>query len=164
MSAKVRYARSDDVSIAYVDLPGGPADVVLVSGFVTNVSKVDVIDTWIPHARRFARVVALDLRGHGLSEHRDAYRYADYEADLFALIDGLGLDLVGRAAGNLDQLAAVGLADIDVQRPRHHDGVQERPDRLGDRGLQRKRADREADAGHGSHQRGPAGRAPAPIA
>ena len=35
------------MSIAYVDLPGGPADVVLVSGFVTNVSKVDVIDTWI---------------------------------------------------------------------------------------------------------------------
>ena len=28
------------------------------------------------------RVVALDLRGHGLSEHRGSYRYADYETDL----------------------------------------------------------------------------------
>ena len=63
MGKRVRYARSGDVNIAYVELPGGPADVVMVSGFVTNVSKVDALDTCVPHASGFARIVALDKRG-----------------------------------------------------------------------------------------------------
>ena len=37
MGERVRYARSGDVSIAYVDFPGGPANVVYVDGFTSNV-------------------------------------------------------------------------------------------------------------------------------
>lgn len=55
------------------------------------------------------RVVALDFRGHGLSEHRDTYGYADYERDLFGLLDFLGLDgivVAGHSLGGYVALAA----------------------------------------------------------
>jgi pimeloyl-ACP methyl ester carboxylesterase len=50
------------------------------------------------------RVLALDLRGHGDSEHAipAAYRLADYAADLAALIEHLGLErvhLIGHSLG-----------------------------------------------------------------
>ena len=38
------------------------------------------------------RVIALDFRGHGLSDHADSYGYADYVSDLFSLLDRLELD------------------------------------------------------------------------
>lgn len=47
------------------------------------------------------RVVALDFRGHGLSEHADSYSYADYERDLFWLLDRLELDRVAVAGHSL---------------------------------------------------------------
>jgi pimeloyl-ACP methyl ester carboxylesterase len=55
------------------------------------------------------RVVALDLRGHGLSEHRDSYGYTDYERDLRELLDALGLEdvtVVGHSLGGYVALAA----------------------------------------------------------
>ncbi len=53
------------------------------------------------------RVISLDLRGHGLSEHRDSYSYADYEGDLLALIDGLGLGSVPVAGHSLGGYVAL---------------------------------------------------------
>ena len=53
------------------------------------------------------RVVALDFRGHGLSEHRDSYRYADYERDLLTLFDELGLDRVVVAGHSLGGYVAL---------------------------------------------------------
>ena len=55
------------------------------------------------------RVVALDFRGHGLSAHADSYRYADYEDDLFTLMDANGLDaapVVGHSLGGYVALSA----------------------------------------------------------
>jgi dipeptidyl aminopeptidase/acylaminoacyl peptidase len=40
------------------------------------------------------RIVALDFRGHGLSEHRDSYGYVHYERDLLSLLDALDLDQI----------------------------------------------------------------------
>jgi pimeloyl-ACP methyl ester carboxylesterase len=56
------------------------------------------------------RVVALDFRGHGLSEHRDSYRYGDYEGDLLALLDELGLDRVPVAGHSLGGYVALSMA------------------------------------------------------
>jgi esterase len=53
------------------------------------------------------RVIALDFRGHGLSEHRDSYRYADYESDLLSLVDELGLDRVTVAGHSLGGYVAL---------------------------------------------------------
>ncbi len=71
------------------------------------------------------RVVALDLRGHGFSEHRDSYEYADYDRDLAMLLDSLGLETVtvaGHSLGGYVGLAAAtrddrirGVVAIDVK-------------------------------------------------
>ncbi|MEQ1788630.1 MAG: adenylate/guanylate cyclase domain-containing protein [Acidimicrobiales bacterium] len=93
MGERVRYARSGDVSIAYVDFPGGPASVVYVDGFTTNVGISGAYETWLPDVSRFARVVNLDKRGVGLSER--SVGIADLETrmdDLRAVMDAVGLD------------------------------------------------------------------------
>jgi len=53
------------------------------------------------------RVVALDFRGHGLSEHSDSYRYEDYERDLLWLLDRLELDEVTIAGHSLGAYVAL---------------------------------------------------------
>ena len=53
------------------------------------------------------RVIALDFRGHGLSRHRDSYRYADYGDDLLSLIDELGLERVTVAGHSLGGYVAL---------------------------------------------------------
>lgn len=53
------------------------------------------------------RVIAPDFRGHGLSAHRDSYRYAEYEHDLFALLDRLGLAQVTVAGHSLGGYVAL---------------------------------------------------------
>jgi pimeloyl-ACP methyl ester carboxylesterase len=60
------------------------------------------------------RVVALDFRGHGLSEHRDSYLYGDYERDLLGLLDALDLDratVAGHSLGGYVALFAASRAD-----------------------------------------------------
>jgi pimeloyl-ACP methyl ester carboxylesterase len=64
---------------------------------------------WL-HVGRFldgVRVVALDFRGHGLSEHADSYGYADYEQDLVSLLDRLELDDVTVAGHSLGGYVAL---------------------------------------------------------
>lgn len=53
------------------------------------------------------RVIALDLRGHGLSEHGDSYGYADYERDLLSVLDEFGLERVSVAGHSLGGYVAL---------------------------------------------------------
>lgn len=60
------------------------------------------------------RVVALDFRGHGLSEHRESYGYADYEDDVTWLLDRLELDdvtVAGHSLGGYVGLLAASRSD-----------------------------------------------------
>jgi pimeloyl-ACP methyl ester carboxylesterase len=60
------------------------------------------------------RVVALDFRGHGLSEHGDSYGYADYERDVTWLLDRLELDdvtVAGHSLGGYVALFAASRSD-----------------------------------------------------
>jgi pimeloyl-ACP methyl ester carboxylesterase len=60
------------------------------------------------------RVVAVDLRGHGLSAHRDSYGYADYESDLLGVLDDLGLEgapVAGHSLGGYVALLAASRSD-----------------------------------------------------
>ncbi|HET8873940.1 MAG TPA: alpha/beta hydrolase [Gaiellaceae bacterium] len=53
------------------------------------------------------RSIALDFGGHGLRDHRDSYRYADYERDLLWLMDQLGLQHVTVAGHSLGGYVAL---------------------------------------------------------
>jgi pimeloyl-ACP methyl ester carboxylesterase len=59
------------------------------------------------------RAIALDFGGHGLSEHRDSYGYADYERDLVWLLDELGLERVTVAGHSLGGYVALLAATRD---------------------------------------------------
>lgn len=52
-------------------------------------------------------MIALDFGGHGLSEHRESYGYADYEHDLLWLLDELELDRVTIAGHSLGGYVAL---------------------------------------------------------
>jgi pimeloyl-ACP methyl ester carboxylesterase len=59
------------------------------------------------------RVIALDFRGHGLSEHAGSYRYTDYEQDLVSLLDRLELEKVTVAGHSLGGYVALLAATRD---------------------------------------------------
>jgi pimeloyl-ACP methyl ester carboxylesterase len=59
------------------------------------------------------RVIALDFRGHGLSEHADSYGYTAYEQDLTSLLDRLELDDVTVAGHSLGGYVALLAASRD---------------------------------------------------
>ncbi len=87
--SSTRRIDAGGVSIAVTDNDGAGPDLVLVHGIGTrSVSWWPVIDDL---AQRF-RVRAIDLRGHGDSDHpANGYLIGDYAADLMAVIDGLDL-------------------------------------------------------------------------
>jgi pimeloyl-ACP methyl ester carboxylesterase len=66
-----RYAKSGDVRIAYQVFGEGPVDLVWIPGFVSNVEFIWDYEPTARFARRlgsFARVIAFDKRGTGLSD------------------------------------------------------------------------------------------------
>jgi len=77
------------------------------------------------------RVIALDFRGHGLSEHAGSYGYADYESDVTWLLNELGLDdvtVAGHSLGGYIALLAATRSErigrllaIDVKSDWTHD-------------------------------------------
>src|SRR5690349_8579150 len=67
---------------------------------------------------------------------------------------GLGIGIVAVDAGAHDQLALVGLADIDMDGARHDDGVEHRLDRLADQRLERMAFEGKAQSRHGREHAG----------
>ncbi len=68
---ETRYARSGEVHIAYQVFGDGPLDVVLVPGYVTHVELVwehEPSARFLERLASFARVIAFDRRGSGLSD------------------------------------------------------------------------------------------------
>ena len=91
-------------SLAYTESGDGPP-VVLLHGLTCSAAY------WLRVVPLLEglRVTAFDLRGHGLSEHRESYRYADYAGDLLARIDELDLErvpVVGHSLGGYVALLA----------------------------------------------------------
>jgi class 3 adenylate cyclase len=66
-----RYAQSGDVNIAFQVMGDGPIDIILVPGIVSHVEFLHEFPEYTAFLRRlatFARVVAFDKRGQGLSD------------------------------------------------------------------------------------------------
>jgi pimeloyl-ACP methyl ester carboxylesterase/DNA-binding winged helix-turn-helix (wHTH) protein len=102
-----RYAEGDGASIAYQTFGEGP-DLVLVSGFATNVEaqwEHPAIADQLTRLGRFARVTVLDKRGVGLSDRLAHDRVPPLETradDLAAVLDAAGIEratLLGSSEG-----------------------------------------------------------------
>ena len=68
---QTRYARSDDLSIAYQVLGDGPRDLVFVPGFLSHVDMQWTFPAPAHFFRRlaaFSRLILYDKRGQGLSD------------------------------------------------------------------------------------------------
>jgi pimeloyl-ACP methyl ester carboxylesterase len=89
--APIRYAHNGDVSIAYTVFGDGPADVLFMGGFVSHLDIGFEAPFGQPYWERlgsFARVIAFDKRGMGLSD-RDAgsYTLENIADDAIAVLD-----------------------------------------------------------------------------
>jgi pimeloyl-ACP methyl ester carboxylesterase len=102
---EVGYARSGEVHVAYQVVGDGTIDIVLVSGFVTNLHVL-----WEdPGYRRFcerlgsfARVLLFDKRGMGLSDRVQAGTLEERMDDVRAVMDAAGSEraaLIGMSEG-----------------------------------------------------------------
>lgn len=91
---EIRYARSGDVAVAYVVSGDGPRDVLFAHGFAGNIE----IERETPFQRAFhdrvasfARLIAFDRRGTGLSDRlREPATLEARMDDLRAVLDAAG--------------------------------------------------------------------------
>lgn len=118
MQAHDRFIRINGLTLHYREWgnPGAPP-VVLLHGGSAHAHWWDFFGDAIADTYR---VLALDLRGHGDSEHADppAYRIADYAVDLAAFADALPVPrfhLVGHSLGGIVATAYAGRAPERVR-------------------------------------------------
>ena len=102
----------------HVQQAGAGPDVVLIHGVTGDLSIWFLCKAMTDLARHF-RVTAFDLRGHGYSDAPPTgYTSADHAADLFALMDRLGIEsarVVGHSFGAVVALHAAVLAPGRVE-------------------------------------------------
>ena len=93
---EIRYADSDGVSVAYQVFGDGPVDLVWVPGYVSNLEYTWQHPLTARFAQRlgsFARVIAFDKRGTGLSDRVSPDYIPDLETrmdDVRAVMDAVG--------------------------------------------------------------------------
>ncbi|MEM9825150.1 MAG: alpha/beta fold hydrolase [Planctomycetota bacterium] len=81
-NAAVRYARSDDVNIAWQSIGSGPIDLVFVMGWVSHLEwlwREPSFASFIKQLAKFARVILFDKRGTGLSDKVPNHRLPNLE-------------------------------------------------------------------------------------
>ncbi len=108
-----RRAAGGALRLPYLDWGGDGAPLVLLHGLASNAR---IWDLTAPHLVRHFRVIALDQRGHGLSDKSDSYTFQAVTGDVAALAERLGLDvpvLVGHSWG----------ANVALQFAAEHPGV-----------------------------------------
>ena len=87
----IHYAASDDVSIAYTVRGSGPIDLLFVPGFVSHLGLLfgtEMFASFWDRLGSFARVIAFDKRGQGLSD-TGAYTLENITADAIAVLDAV---------------------------------------------------------------------------
>lgn len=102
MSGIDQFIFANGIKLHYIEHGGNEPAIVLMPGLTANANSFDSV------AERLSpehRVLALDLRGRGLSEQPESgYSMADHAADVIGLLDVLGLDRVvlgGHSFGGL---------------------------------------------------------------
>ena len=92
---QTRYAKSGDVHIAYQVWGEGPSDLVFVPGFVSHLEhswQEPSVARFLDRLGSFARVIAFDKRGTGLSDRTDISRLERRMDDIRAVMDAAGSD------------------------------------------------------------------------
>jgi class 3 adenylate cyclase len=91
---EIRYARSEDgVDIAYSVWGDGPIDLVLIGGFITHLDLMWDFPWYEPFIRwgQFARVIAFDKRGTGLSDRSLGFGSLEERSeDIHTVMDAAG--------------------------------------------------------------------------
>jgi class 3 adenylate cyclase/DNA-binding CsgD family transcriptional regulator len=90
----IRYARNGDVSIAYRVAGEGPVDLLFVGGFVSHLEiglEPPLAERFWERVGAFARVIAFDKRGMGLSDP-GAYTLENIVGDALAVLDACGVE------------------------------------------------------------------------
>lgn len=111
-----RYAKSDDVNIAYQVVGDGPFDLVYVPGFVSNIDLMweePGLAAFLERLASFARLILFDKRGTGLSDPVPLDALPGLEQrmdDVRAVMDRVGSEqaaLLGHSeGGNMSALFA----------------------------------------------------------
>jgi class 3 adenylate cyclase len=95
---EIRYARRGTAALAYQVIGDGPIDLVFVPGFISNLEVNWELPAYARMLRRlasFARVIAVDRRGTGLSDPLSSSDLPSHETmvdDLLAVMDGARSD------------------------------------------------------------------------
>ena len=91
---ETRYVFSGDVSIAYQVMGNGPVDIIVVPGLFSHVEFLHEMPGYTAFMRRlsnYARVVAFDKRGQGLSDRISGVPSLEQRMDdLRAIMDAMG--------------------------------------------------------------------------
>jgi pimeloyl-ACP methyl ester carboxylesterase len=96
MPPETRYAKSGDASIAYQVVGDGPADLILVHGWVQSFDpswEIDAIKRFYLRLASFSRLILFDKRGTGLSDRVPPDDLPTLEArmdDMRAVLDAVG--------------------------------------------------------------------------
>src|SRR5205809_4072292 len=89
----IKYARSGDVYIAYRVFGDGPRDIVLIPGTISHVEllwEMPSNEHLLKRLTAFARVIAFDKRGQGLSDRVAEQTLEERVGDVRAVMDAAG--------------------------------------------------------------------------
>jgi pimeloyl-ACP methyl ester carboxylesterase len=94
MEPETRYARSDDVTIAYQVIGDGPLDLVVVPGWVSHLEEAwrdPVYRQFMQRLASFTRLIRIDRRGTGLSDRVPSHATLEQRMDdVRAVMDAVG--------------------------------------------------------------------------
>ncbi|MEE9447610.1 MAG: alpha/beta hydrolase [Arenicellales bacterium] len=107
------FIQSTQIQLHYLDNPAHDGSestpLILMPGLTANVHSFDgLINAGLSQSRR---VLTVDLRGRGLSDHPNSgYSMADHATDIIGMMDVLGLDKVNIGGHSFGGLLAMYLA------------------------------------------------------
>ncbi len=110
-----KYVTANGIRLHYLDPPGSEPPLVLMPGLTANAHSFDgLIAAGLSPAMR---VLALDLRGRGLSDKpASGYRMADHAADIIGFLDALELPRVVLGGHSFGGLLTIYLAAHHPER------------------------------------------------
>jgi len=108
------YFASGELQLHYLEHPGGEPNLILLPGLTANAHCFDGLAA---HLSPRLRVLAVDLRGRGLSDKPSTgYAIRDHALDIIALLDQLGLEKSVLGGHSFGALVGIYLAAHFPQR------------------------------------------------